>query len=95
MKLKLFVPILLFVIVSISSCSPFSKESYLKSYEAFIEKVSEKGDNYTDEDWKDIDEDYKKFNEEWYNKFKDELSLTEKLTISKYSVQYTFYRHKP
>lgn len=67
----------------------------MKRYEAFIEKVSEKGDNYTDEDWKDIDEDYKQLNEEWYNKFKDELSLTEKLTISKYSVQYIFYRHKP
>jgi hypothetical protein len=95
MKLKLFVPILLLVIISFSSCSPSSKESYLKRYEAFIEKVSEKGDNYTDEDWKDMDEDYKQLNEEWYNKFKDELSLTEKLTVKKYSVQYTFYRNKP
>lgn len=78
-----------------NSFSPFTKESYLEKYEAFMDKVAEERDTYSDDDWKDADEKYEQFNEEWYDKFESELSWKEKLTLTKYSTQYNFYRYSP
>jgi hypothetical protein len=72
-----------------------SKESYIDRYEAFIEEVSNERDSYTDDDWKDADEKYEKYNKEWYDKFESELSWKEKLKITKYSTQYNIYRYSP
>jgi len=83
------------LIVSLIACRPFSKESYLEKYDKFISEVSVKGDKYTDKDWSKADEEYKKFSEDWYDHFKDDLTWQEKLTTTKYTVQFSYYRNKP
>lgn len=80
---------------SLIACRPFSKESYLEKYSKFISDVSDKGGQYTDNDWTKADEEYKKFSEDWYDHFKDELTWQEKLTTTKYTVQFSYYRNKP
>ena len=83
------------IIFVIKSSSPFSKESYLEDYKEFIEKVSNENDSYSEDDWAETDETFEKYNEEWYNKFEPELSISEKLTITKYNAEYKIYRFIP
>jgi hypothetical protein len=94
MKLLIkFLAIIIFML-SVSACRPYSKESYLEKYDSFIKEVSEKGTNYSDKDWTKAEEKYKKFNEDWYNRFKDELTWQEKLTTTKHTLQYSYYKNK-
>lgn len=82
--------ILFFLLVS---CSPMSKDSYLKQYDSFMEDVSSNYTNYNDQDWKDTDDKFKKFDEQWYKKFEEDLSFSEKATIYKYNLQYVLFRN--
>jgi len=92
MKNNLFV---FFVVVFLSSCSPFTKESYMKQYCSFIEDVAEHCNDYSEKDWENIDKKNNKFNNIWFDKFKDDLSFSDRMTITKYQMQYLYYRHKP
>lgn len=85
----------LLLVASLISCRPFSKESYLEKYDKFITEVSEKGAEYTEEEWEKADEKYVKFKGDWYEHFKDDLTWQEKLIIAKYGVQYNFYQESP
>lgn len=87
--------VLVTVFFVIKNSSPFSKESYLEDYKEFIEEVSNENDTYSDEDWEEADEQFEKFNEEWYAKFEEELSFTEKITVTKYNAEYKIYRFVP
>lgn len=87
--------IIAIVIFLIKSAAPFSKEAYLEDYKEFIDEVSDENDTYSEDKWKDIDEKFDKFNEEWYEKFEDELSFTEKLTVAKYNAEYKIYKYVP
>jgi hypothetical protein len=49
--------------------------------------------NYNDQDWKDADDKFKKFDVEWFKKFQNDLSFSEKATIYKYNLQYVVYRN--
>jgi hypothetical protein len=85
--------ILFYFFCLLVSCSPMSKASYLKQYDSFMEDVSSNYTNYNDQDWKDTDDKFKKFDEEWYKKFEEDLSFSEKATIYKYNLQYVVYRN--
>jgi hypothetical protein len=91
-KINLFLLYISFFLLI--SCSPWSKDAYMKDYKSFIDDVSQKSQGYSDEDWKEADNKFKQFDSEWYEKFKDEMSLTEKGTTSFYNLQYVFYRNK-
>ena len=54
----------LILILSVISCTPRSKDSYLKHYNEFITKVSSEHQTYTAKDWRDVDRKYNKFNKE-------------------------------
>ena len=84
----------LMLIIFISACNPQSKESYMKDYKEFINTVNEKSGNYTENDWVNADEKFNKFNNEWYDKFKDDFTLTDKLKLGKYSLQYGYAKLK-
>jgi hypothetical protein len=87
-----------YIILSLSlffcSCSPLSKESYLNQYAQFMDEISNNSEKYSDKDWKEADEKFKNFDDVWYKKFKSEMDLGEKLTTSKYNLQYVYYRNK-
>ena len=78
----------------IASCSPMSKESYLKQYAQFIDEISNNSENYSENDWKKADEKFKNFDDVWYKKFKAEMDLGEKLKTTQYNIQYLIYRNK-
>ena len=93
-KIKLKNIAILFAIVLITSCSPQSKESYLKRYEKFISEVKMNSTNYTEADWIKIDEKFERFSKEWYSKFEEDLTWKEQLLIAKYNVQYNTFKSK-
>lgn len=84
-----FAAILSFIIIS---CAPATKDSYLKKYAGFIESVKNNHSSYSEKDWLEADEEYTMFNDEWYGKFSDEMTISDKATILKYQAQYKYYR---
>ena len=80
------------LVLVLISCSPQTKESYLEDYEEFISTIDKESENYTDEDWINIEEKYNKFNGEWYDKFEDELTWKEQIVIYKYQSQFYFFK---
>jgi hypothetical protein len=75
------------------ACSPISKESYIKQYDAFISEVSENYKSYDDKAWEKQTAKYEKFSGEWYNKFKTELALKEELAIKANQAKWYYYRN--
>ena len=59
-----------------------------------MDEISNNSEKYSDKDWKEADEKFKNFDDVWYKKFKSEMDLGEKLTTSKYNLQYVYYRNK-
>ena len=79
--------------ILMAACAPMSKEAYLKKYDAFIVEVSENGKSYDAEAWEKAAIQYEKFSGEWYNKFKEEMTLVEKLKVTKNQTQFYYYRN--
>jgi len=82
------------VMLSLSSCSTMTKDAYLEQYKSFIDEISSSSQNFKENDWKNADERFKKFDTEWYNDFKDEMSISEKGKTAFYNLQYVYYRNK-
>ena len=84
----------LFLIISISiiSCSPNSKESYLKQYNDFITEIMADHQTYTAENWRDLERKNDKFTGEWYDKYKNEFSIKDKIIVTKNKVQFNIYK---
>ncbi len=77
------------IVLLTSSCSePGTKEAYMKGFEKFIERVKTNYRNYNQNDWKWADLRFEKFNSEWFNHFKEELSAGEKLKVAAWVVEY-------
>ena len=91
-QIKLFPSVfaLLILVVGFSSCkiTVDSKESYLNEYESFIEEVKVNKNKYTEEEWKEKDEEFAIFSEELYEKYQEELRFLEQARIAKYALQY-------
>lgn len=87
---KVFVfAMLIAVVIVASSCSePSSKEAYLEKFESFVENVGEDYRNYSKKDWKYSEERFQKFSKEWHDKFKDDLTLKEKIKVAGLIVKY-------
>jgi hypothetical protein len=81
------------VVLCLAACSPTSKESYLKKYNLFVSEVSGNYKTYDDEAWVKQTEKYKKFSDEWYNKFKDEFTLKEQIAIKANQAKWHYYRN--
>lgn len=79
--------ILLFLL-SITSCAPQSKDTYMERYQNFINEIDEKSKDYSEQDWEKADKKYKKFNEDWYLRFEDDFTWKESIILSKYKFQY-------
>ena len=80
------------LICLLGACSPMSKESYLKKYDAFMSEVSEKYKNYDDATWKKQTEQHNKFSGEWYEKFSDDLTWQEKLKVTGFRAKFYYYK---
>jgi hypothetical protein len=91
-KLAVLLFSMLTILVFISSCAPMSKESYMKKYGVFITEISQKYKTYDNKEWNNKNEKYQKFSGEWYEKFKDDFTVKEKITLTSYQVKFNYYR---
>ena len=83
-KYAFFVFVLLFFV----ACSPFTKEAYLDRYREFMSEVSSDYRTFDENDWAEADKEFDRLNNEWFNKFKDDLTNREKITISAHKIRY-------
>ena len=60
MKTRLMMFVAVIALFVFNGCSD-SKESYVKDFKKFIEKVEAAGSDYTEEDWKKADEKFETF----------------------------------
>ncbi len=81
--------VFIFSICLISCKAPIdSKDSYLKEYKAFVDKIKDHKGDYTEKEWKEKDVEFKKFSSELYQKYESELGFMEQARIAKYAIIY-------
>ena len=78
MKKVLF---MLLVMFALSACQ--SKDSYVKEFSDFVDKVEMEAADYTDKDWKKADLKFSDLSTDLYAKFEEELNADEKAEIIK------------
>lgn len=77
----------------VSSCMvPTSKETYINRFEKFVERIEKEHEKYESKDWKWADSQFEKFSEEWYDIYREELSLREKLQVQTLVIRYETLR---
>lgn len=62
------------VLLLLASCGVNSKDSYLKSFDAFVTKL-EKKEVIKDSDFESISKEYEKYNVAYFKEYKDELTI--------------------
>ena len=92
MKNSYLFVLLVFALLFGACGAPDTKEAYLEKFEAFVEDVTRSYKSYSDEDWKKAVEKYEKFAGEWYDKFKDDFTIKEKLNITGYHTKFNVCR---
>ena len=76
------------VFLMASCLAPTNKKDYLTSFETFVENVEENHKKYNEKDWEYSEKRLDKFNAKWYNEFKEELTLEEKLKVKELVIRY-------
>lgn len=84
--------LVLFLSLAFMACGPISKEGYLERYAEFMNQVAAESSEYTESDWAECDNEFKKLSEELYAKFKPELTNSEKMKLAGYELKYAYYR---
>lgn len=87
MKTKLMMMVAIVALFALSSCGD-SKESYVKDFTKFVEKVKADCGNYSADDWKKANEKFDIFVGSRYEKFSSELSMDELVEITKLKATY-------
>lgn len=91
-KIFLIVQFLIFLLIIISCTTPLTKDAYFDKYESFIGQIKEDCKSYDKSAWQEADKKFDTFNNEWYEKFEDELTVSDKATILKYQAKYKYFR---
>ncbi|MCK5824660.1 MAG: hypothetical protein KAG96_04565 [Ichthyobacteriaceae bacterium] len=91
---SLFKILVLVITLSIISCAPSTKQEYMNSYEEFIADLETNYTEYSESDWEKLDNNMNEFTGKLYDKFKDELTFSDKITLSAYKVKYNSYKAK-
>lgn len=96
--MKYLITLLLFSLSLMSCDMTFqcsSKESFLNSFERFHKDLEKHHNDLTEADWTEVDEEFKSFVDNCYEKYKSDLSLKEKIDFWKNTLSYHLYRGKP
>jgi|GEM_PF-6633008 len=67
---------------------PITKESYLRDFKEFVNKVEKQSKKYSDYDWDQANKIYKKYSNEFYSKFLKSLTNKNKITIERIKSRY-------
>jgi dipeptidase len=77
------------VMLMVSSCLiPASKERYLANFERFVNNVEKNSKEFKRKDWRWADKRYRLYSDNWYEKFREELTLREQLQIAGLKIRY-------
>lgn len=87
MKRFLMMMVAVITLFTFSSCSE-TKESYVKDFTKFIEKVQKESDNYTSADWEKINKEFEEFAVTKYDKYSPELTTDEMFELTKLKANY-------
>jgi hypothetical protein len=79
-------------VIMFSCVVPASKESYLKKFEKFVERVEKNHENFNKKDWKWADVTFGKFTNEWYREYKNKLTPEEELKVIALKLKYQSYK---
>ncbi len=83
---------LILISLAAVACAPMSKEAYMEKYAKFMLEVSQNSSSYTESDWAEKDEIFYEYSEIYYQKFQKELTSSDKMTLAKYKVKYSYYK---
>jgi len=82
------------LILILSACSPTSGEAYLHDFEQFVERVEKYHNDYNNKDWEWADSRFRKYSEEWFRNYEEELSDSEKIKVFELKLKYTSFKSK-
>ena len=82
---KFFYMVLMAMAVMMTACQQ-SKQDYIKEFENFVEEVSEECEDYTEEQWKEVAEEFELLVKK-AEKFQD-LTAEDKLELAKVQAKY-------
>lgn len=72
-----------FLAFTFNSCMvPVNKEAYLENFERFIRDVEKNGEKFTRSDWKWANKKFSRYTGEFYDKFRDDLTMEEKIEVT-------------
>jgi hypothetical protein len=74
--------------IIILGCSFYSKDDYLKGFNAFIIKVEADYKTYSDEDWENKELEYQEYINSQYKKFKEKLTDEDVRSVGKLKGKY-------
>lgn len=79
--------------VMLTSCAiPANKEQYLKGFERFVKDVEKNSPDFKISDWRWANKKYRKYTDEWYHKFRDELTVTERMHVAGLKIRYNLLK---
>ena len=85
-----------FGLVIITQCTVVQqcpdKESFIKTFDETISNMGDKRHVLTDQEWRDVDDDVKDLLDVCYMKYKEELSLSDKVDVIKNLMIYEVHR---
>ena len=95
MKRKIQNYLIIGILTLLYSCTLLmTKESYMEDYKQFISEVSAESSEYDLSDWKNSDEKFDNFQNEWHDKFIKEFTFNDKVLLTKYNAQYRIHKYK-
>jgi len=86
--------LVLFSLLVLYSCNMncLNKEAFINGYNTFSTDVKEHYQEIGPSQWADIDKEFKEYVEICYPKFKEEMSINERIDFWKHTISYGFYR---
>ena len=95
--LKRSIFLFMFISFGLQSCflDPcYNKDSFLKHLEETVDQSIKDSEGWTEEQWKERDEEIGKLMDECYEKFKEDLTKEERKVVIKESTKYVYHRQK-
>lgn len=75
--------VLLLLAFTLTSCmQPTTKEAYLKGFEKFVADVEKNSGKFTESDWKWANKRFSRYTGEYFEKFREEMTLEEKIEVT-------------
>lgn len=87
MKMKVMLLLATISLFIFGSCVD-SKNSYIKDFKDFVEKVQKEGSNYSKAQWEQADRTYKDYAVTKYDKYSSKLTNDEKMEVTKLKAAY-------